>query len=451
MMTERLLPVLWAGLVALCAPALAQGPGTVASTTQDAIGQTGPETRDEATVEEVREEATLEVPFNILENERLTGDWWGARKWLEDKGIEFSLSLTNAYQQNFRGGLSTDNGHDLIGSADYELTLDFEKMGLWEGGILYALAESGWNDDIGLDKVGSLFAVNGDAYLGDYAIQLSELWYQQSFLDNKVRVKVGKMDITLDFDAAAYASDETSQFLNFAFVNMPNIPWPDYAQGILAAVQPVDWLYLQGAIVDDQASGRKTGFDTFYHDECYTFSMFETGFLPVWETRWGKLPGGYRFMLWYDPQPKPRFLDAPYVRRSTDDTGFGFTMDQLLVKEHPADDADSQGLGMFFRYGYAHDEVNLIEHFWSIGAQYQGLVPTRDDDVLAFGFAQSIIGGRANALGLGDRESIYEIYYNIAVFPWLAVTPDLQYIQQPGGLDSVPDSFIAGLRLTMSF
>jgi len=136
MMTERLLPVLWAGLVALCAPALAQGPGTVASTTQDAIGQTGPETRDEATVEEVREEATLEVPFNILENERLTGDWWGARKWLEDKGIEFSLSLTNAYQQNFRGGLSTDNGHDLIGSADYELTLDFEKMGLWEGGIL---------------------------------------------------------------------------------------------------------------------------------------------------------------------------------------------------------------------------------------------------------------------------------------------------------------------------
>lgn len=398
------------------------------------------------------EEERIEVPFDFLENTRLTGDGWGARKWLEDKGIEFNLSMTAIYQQNFHGGLDTHNGHDFTGSVDTELTLDFEKMGLWKGGILYVLGESSWNDDIGFDKVGSLHGVNGDAYLGDEPIQVSELWYQQTFLDEKVRVKVGKMDLRLDFDLNAYANDETYQFLNIDLVNIPNIPWPDYCQGVMLALQPFDWMYVQGAIADAQADGRETGFNTFYHDKDYTFTIFETGFTPAWNTSWGQLPGGYRFMLWYDPQPKPVFLATEHVvRNKTDDVGFAFNMDQMLLKEKPENDEDAQGLGMFFRYAYAHDDVNFIEHFWSVGGQYQGLIPTRDNDVLAFGFVQSIMGDRARRLDLGDRESIYEVYYNIAVFPWIQISPDFQYVQQPGGSKAIPDSFVAGVRVQMSF
>ncbi len=105
---------------------------------------------------------------------------------------------------------------------------------------------------------------------------------------------------------------------------------------------------------------------------------------------------------------------------------------------------------MFFRYGFAHEEVNAIEHFWSIGAQYQGLIPSRDDDVIGFGFAQAIMSDKLRALGGGDRESIYEIYYNAQVFPWLTVTPDLQYIVQPGAMPG-RDAFVAGVRLQMTF
>jgi len=398
------------------------------------------------------EETGTELPFDALKNTRLTGDWGGARNWLFDKGIEFGLSMTATYQHNTYGGLDTHNGHDIIGSVDTELTFDFEKMGLWKGGFLYLLAESSWNTDIGLDKVGTLHAVNGDAYGGDEPIQVSELWYQQTFLDEKIRVKVGKMDLMIDFDLNAYANDETSQFLNVALVNTQNIPWPDYCQGVVVAVQPVDWMYVQGAVADAQASGRETGFNTFYHDESYTFSIFEAGLQPVWNTSWGKLPGGYRFMLWYDPRPKPVFLTTENVfRNRTGDIGFAFNMDQMLFRENPGDDEDAQGLGVFFRYAYAHDDINLTEHFWSVGGQYQGLVPTRDDDVLGFGFVQSIIGDQARTLGLGDRESIYELYYNIALLSWLNVTPDFQWVHQPGASEAGRDSFVAGVRMQMSF
>ncbi len=404
----------------------------------------------------VEKETSAERPLDILHHQQLTGDWLGTRKWLGDKGIEFGLSLTTVYMQNYRGGLSTDNGHDVTGSVDYELLLDLEKLGLGKGGTLYMFAESSWNDDIGIDKVGNLFGVNGDAYLGDYPFQVSELWYQQALFDQKVWLKAGKMDVTIDFDTNAYANDETTQFLNPALVNTAG-GIPDYGQGAMIALTPVDWFYAQAAIADAQADGRETGFNTFYHDQCYTFSIFEFGFLPVWETPLGELPGGYRFELWYDPQPRPVFINAHEeetplrLRTQTDNLVFVFNMDQMLFKERPAEAEDAQGLGVFFRYAHARDDTTLLDDFWSVGAQYQGLIPTRDDDVLGFGFAQGIVGNRAHALGLGDRESIYELYYNIALFPWLNVTPDFQWIHQPGGSESVRNSFVAGLRLQMTF
>lgn len=416
-----------------------------------------PDQPEETTTSEVTvaaEEREPEPFFDVLHNERLTGDWWGRRTWLEDHGIDFGVSLTTIYQHNVHGGLQTRNGHEITGSTDYELTLDFETMGLWKGGILYALGESSWNDGIGDDRVGSLFGVNGDA-LGDESIIASELWYEQTFWDGKGRFRIGKVDLTTDVDANAYANDETSQFLNLALINTGNIPVPDRGLGALLIVQPLDWLYFGLGAADAQADGRETGFRTTFHDEDYFFGGFELGLLPVWETPWGKLPGGYRFGMWYDPQPKAVFFNDLGGRRLTvpfqrDDLGFYFNMDQMLWKENSADEADAQGLGMFFRYGFAHEDCNPIEHFWSIGAQYQGLIPTRDDDVLGLGFAQGMLSGRLRDLDGGDRESVYELYYNALVLPWLNVTPDFQYIVNPGAADG-RDSFVAGLRMQMSF
>lgn len=121
----------------------------------------------------------------------------------------------------------------------------------------------------------------------------------------------------------------------------------------------------------------------------------------------------------------------------------------MVLKER-RDQDDSQGLGVFFRYGYADEAVSVVEHFWSAGAQYQGLIPTRDDDVLGFGFAQGIISDSLPGLEGGDRESVYEVYYSVAVYPWLVITPDFQYVTSPGGFHG-RDAFVAGLRVRVVF
>jgi porin len=413
------------------------------------------ETAQEQAVEATAAEEDAGEAFFDLGNERLTGDWGGARTDWEDKGIEIGLAMTHVYQHNVHGGLQTHRGHRMTGSVDYEVTFDFEAMGLWDGGVLYIAGESSWNDGIGEDRVGNLFGVNGDAG-GDEEFIIPECWYEQTLWDGKARFRIGKMDIGVDFDTNAYANDETAQFLNPALINTGNVPMPDLGLGAQLIIQPSDWLYFGIVAADAQADGRETGFNTTFHDEDYFFSGAELGFMPVWETSRGQLPGAYRFGVWYDPQPKDALINDLDGRRLTvptrrDDVGFYFNMDQMLWKELPDDEADSQGLGMFFRYGYAHDDANEIEHFWSIGCQYQGLIPARDDDVLGFGFAQGILSDKLQDIEGLDRESVYELYYSAQVLPWLNISPDLQYIMDPGADKDGRDSFVAGVRLQMSF
>ncbi len=388
----------------------------------------------------------------FLEHERLTGDCWGGRTLLEDHGVIIDLGLTTIYQHNAKGGVRTRSAHRVSGSYDLELTFDFEALKLWQGGMLYALADGSWDEGVS-DRgyVGDLFGVNGDAG-GDRSIDLTELWYEHTFLDRRLRVRAGRLDLGVDFETNAFANDETAQFLNNALVNSANVPFPDNGHGIQFVATPRDWFYFGAGVADAEADARETGFRTTYHGRPDFFSVYEFGLTPRFKTGWGELPGSYRFGLWYDPQPKEKFFNGLGGRRrgvplTRDDVGFYTSFDQVILRENPGTEGDEQGLGAFFRYAFAHDDANEIEHFWSVGGQYQGLVPTRDDDVLAFGVAQGLLSDDLRLTGASPhREAVLELYYSAQILPWLSVAPDFQWILCPGGEDG-RDAFVVGIRL----
>ena len=104
----------------------------------------------------------------------------------------------------------------------------------------------------------------------------------------------------------------------------------------------------------------------------------EIGLMPKFNSANGELSGTYRFGTWYQPYPKQVFRDtldgALAEKYRSGDMGFYFGFDQLVWKEN-SDIKDKQGISVFGRYGYAHGDVNRIEHFWSVGGQYVGLDP----------------------------------------------------------------------------
>ncbi len=442
------LPRAWLSGVAiafLLAPALAEEPPDAE------IGAAPPPAESQPATDVAEED-------DIFSRDRLTGDWGGARSFLEEKGFTFDLSMTNVFQHNVHGGLETDRSHRVSGSYDLELTFDFGAMGLVPGGSMYVLAGGSWDEGVsGRGYVGDYFGVSYDAY-EDRVIDVYELWYEQALFEDLLRIRLGKIDLSGTFDTNAYANDETAQFLNTALVNTGNVPilFPLNGHGVQVVITPCEWFYFAAGVIDAEANAIETGFRTAYHGADDFVSVYEFGLTPTWETGWGKLPGGYRFGLWYDPQPKEKFFNdlggrlvtAPLKR---DDVGFYVNLDQAVWRENPDQPDDEQGIGVFARYGYAHADVNEIEHFWSVGGQYRGLIPSRDNDVLAFGAAQGILSDQLRYTGADPQEeTVLELYYSLELFPWLVLTPDMQWILNPGG-DNGRDAFVYGLRLQMAF
>jgi porin len=400
-------------------------------------------------------------PFSLLTAKRLTGDWGGVRTKLEDAGIKFEPVLNSTAAFNFHGGKNTHNANDVAGLAFWNLELDFGKMGLLKGATFFVRATQSWNDGIGGDVGGLTAPYFAVASSGDQEIAIDKYWYRQRLFDDRLEFRLGKLATSSDlFDANDLAGSYVTQFSNKALFVNPILPGTK-SLGAFVKVWPVDWLYVQGAAVDpdvDNDYNRRgtSGFETAFHGQDRFQAFWELGLVPKFKTAKGDLVGHYRFGGFYEPRPKQIFRNDWGGTRAkmwrNDDVGYYFNFDQLVWKER-SDPKDKQGLGVFGRYGYAEPDVNKVEHFWSLGASYQGLVPARDTDVLAFGVAQSIMSHqyRVESAPTADYETVYELYYAIQVTPWCAITPDVQWIAQPGGNDDARDALVGGVRVKIAF
>jgi porin len=369
--------------------------------------------------------------------------------------------MTHIYQVNAKGGSETHRRKGRwSGSYDLEMDADLNRLLGIAGASLYMLSEGTWSRE-GIDTTGvrspdgTAFGVNGD-FAPRQAFNIIELWYQQSLLDDTLQFRIGKLDMTggfecrgcpVSFDGNMYANDENTQFLNSALVNNPTIRFPDYGLGAIIHWNPLEQWYVSLGAADAQADKRETGFNTTFHDEDYFVYMAETGVTPHLHSDKGILPGAYRVGVWYDPQPKAH-SDASKDYR--DDAGLYVSCDQKLVNESD-DSTDTQGLGGFFRYGYAAGRTNDIADFYSLGLQYQGLFEGRDDDVLAVGYAHGVFSNRADSTYTEDYESATELYYSVQVTQWMTLSPSVQYVTNPGGDSSVKDAVVVGLRALITF
>ena len=79
------------------------------------------------------------------------------------------------------------------------------------------------------------------------------------------------------------------------------------------------------------------------------------------------------------------FLGAPgpTLARSDDSWSFFYNFDQFFYTE---EGDNTQGIGLFGRFGMADDRTNPIEAFYSIGIGGKGIIPSRDQDTFGVGF-----------------------------------------------------------------
>jgi len=395
-------------------------------------------------------------PLSWWDQKYMTGDWGGARTELKEQGIELKIKLMNQFMVNTYGGLETKNGHDFAGSYELNLYLDFENMGWIDNAKFFLRGKGTWggdDSDFDREKIGAFFKTNQDAS-AEEPIFVDKWWWTQLLWDDRVEMRLGRMEPVKDlFDTSEVIGSEDDYFLNRALVRNATIP-SDKGLGVFAKWHMTDTLYLSAAALDADAENRQTNFNTAFHETDHFRFFGELGWDPAFDSAKGPMPGHYRVGTWYDPKPKDVFMDTIggrlAQRAESGDWGYFIGMDQMIWKEQD-DPEDSQGITFAARYGYAHGDVNRIEHFWSLAAHYRGILPDRNEDLLGFGMGQGIFADDFRVVRpRADRETVYELYYRIKVSPWLYISPDLQFVTNAGGDKGDDNAFIAGIRVKMS-
>ena len=100
-------------------------------------------------------------------------------------------------------------------------------------------------------------------------------------------------------------------------------------------------------------------------------------------------------------------------------------------------------VGLFARGSFGKRKSFGFRWFWSVGGQLSGIFPSRSRDVFGLGVAG--YGYKQEKQGQSkDMETHFEAYYRIVLNDYFAITPDIQFVVDPGGR-SDNDTIIAGM------
>jgi len=411
---------------------------------------------------------------SVWERSQWFGNLGGLRDQAVDKGFYVDVSITQFLQGNVAGGSQRGPARG-NGTADYWVTFDSGKAGLWSGGGVFLHAESSWLADQSVNgDTGSLLPANFDATMPSpgesQGIALPELYMAQG-LPADLMLLVGKINFAGLGDQSYFANDERNQFQYTGLVNNPIlgafIPYTPLGSALVWTPSKHHTVALLGT----QAKGNATtsGFDNF--DGEYTLGgqyQFSTKLAD-------RLPGNYRLLLGYSKKDlvafdiDPRHLIGEIIGLTpviSYDNNYAaiVNFDQYLwTRDEGVAGADAPsrkglppvGMGIYFRAGWAPADRNVIDQFYSFGIGGYGMIPGRDDDRWGLGWAGTHISSDlrrdAGLLGtdLNSFEHGFEAFYNFAVTPATHVTANVQVIDTVNpGLDT---AVVIGTRFQFDF
>lgn len=348
---------------------------------------------------------------------------WKPLNYLEKLGVEIHASSVGFFQwahvNEFNGeGIKDPSGAG--GAADFEMSWNpGAQIPSLKNGTLYLRVHYG--EGLGADKdLGDLLLANLNTIADDSDdedLRLLEVYYTQKLLDGRLSLSFGKTEPLAFMDDNAFANDEITQFVGKPFVNNPVLDSEDeYGPIVSLTVSPNERLAMtfigaSSGYPNATEEQQKSVYDAVFDNP---FVGFQVAFSPSIAS----LPGTYRLYYWNALYNHER-LDG----NGTDEGwGVGMSMDQKL----------SERLGIFARMGWSNEDVYPVEWFWSGGVSVSGLLPSRRNDEAGLGLAGLKPSEDSE---FDETEWHIETYYRFVLSEYMAVSPDIQAVLNPGGND----------------
>ncbi len=395
----------------------------------------------------------------------VSGDWWGAREGLEERG----LVLDGRWRGINFGILSSQQGahnafdEEVVFGAQLDLAKAL-KMEALKG--LQAFGDVRWRDP-GTDanpnnyvEASSLFAPS--RYRGGVGWRLTSFGLRYAKADlfgvkDLLTGALGWLRPQREFIIQPLAGLFANNAMGSAKGLGGNVPFSGSFStwgGTLEA-NPVSWHYTKAGLFmsypDATApSNHGTAFvgDARNPAENGLYFLGETGVTPKLGT--AELPGRYAFGGYFYGEGD---RDA-----GGDRYGFYWQADQMVYREPSVgDELSDEGLRLFtlFTMGAAY---NTRYPFYAHGGLvYEGLLPGRDQDQLMFGAAVAqysyprLLAARSEGEAGANYSVLMECGYRVPVSAWAFVQPFAQCIVQPDGTTEVANAAIIGVFLGVDF
>lgn len=405
---------------------------------------------------------------------------------LAEQGIGIDFVWTGEYFYNVDGGIR--KGGEYRGDLSLTIELDTETAGWWDDGTIFAHFQAQHGDGITEDYVGD-FQVLSNIDADDY-VQVAEFWYEHRFLDDRLRIKIGKQESNADFAFVDYGAE----FLNSSPGFPPTIPlvtYPDPDWGIMAGWSPNDHFQIDAGVYQGDPNGGRSIANTIENLRGPLILI-----QPAFHYEIANHPGVLRSGVWWHGGAFDRLgigeddagIDAingldlwraaiatnlptafagayasflgEYVgaaaaehilRPDTDKdetSGVYILWEQEVYRENPNDKDDAQGIGIFAQWAFADKDVLEAKEYAGFGLQWTGLIPSRDADILGVGVFHTEFSER---LGLEKpSETAFELFYRAQLTSSFSIKPDMQYIVHPGG-SGADDALALGIRWEWAF
>ncbi len=388
---------------------------------------------------------------------QLTGNWGGVRDTVGGRGLSVVADATYAFQGIASGGAAgrpsferDETGNTF--SGDLKLSFDTGKAGLWRGGSFDLRLEGRAGRSI-LQAAGTVSAVDNDALFpnvvdrfDDEALALTQLSFTQYF-GEKVAIFGGLLDTAEgDQNALAGSALSNAHFLNsamlYSLVEDATVPNVSLGGGVL--VEPNANISASLSVFGTEETA---GTDPFAHTAGTTFAG-EGTFSHTLRERAGAQTLGVlygidasRTAIVADPRLviASVLLGRPVPATTADTWAVYYNAHQYLRGDPEG------GFGIFARFGISDGNPNPVK--WNVagGLGGKGLVPRREQDTWGVGAFYLGLSHEdlLKGLDIGDEVGA-ELFYNIALTPWLHVTPDAQMIES--ALPRTDTVWVLGIR-----
>jgi porin len=412
-------------------------------------------------------------PAGADDSPTLTGDWGGLRTQLLDRGINLTTIYTSELANNPRGG-----GGERTAYADefaFGATFDFQRLFDWNGAHFQITVTDRNGHDLDLTaNLHTLMQVQ-EIYGRGQTWRLTEFWFQQTWFDDRLLLKVGRLAVgqnfgsfSCNFQNLTFCGSQPGSVRGDYWYNYPVSQWGtrlEYAFNenvkLKLGVFQVNPTYIDDSwaahngLLPDNPSGT-TG-----------------ALIPLeveWTPKYLSLPDSLKFGVWYDTssandvyldvnhQPLVLTGGAPLQRHGRDGAYLSFEQQISGV-------ASKSGAQLFLNITQADRETSpSTDRQIAFGVQYKGPFETRPNDVAGLGVGTTHVNSRVAAserlrdeisgsdvVPVQSSEYEAEVYYGWTPWPFATLRPNLQYVVHPGGSRAYANDVVIGLKTTIKF